>query len=330
MRADMAIFRTLSADDLRTILDAYGQADQYVSHAPIAAGTVNTNVRVTTARGPLFLRVNEGKARADVEREAEIVAHVAVRGVPTPAPLRTRQGEAFVAFGDAFVSLFPWIDGHVVKRPEITPAQAREAGEALAQLHAAGVDYGDHRPGRYEPDEIARRLQRIRAVAAQDPALVDAVALLAPELETLTRERDPSLPLGLIHGDLFMDNVLYADDGHLAALLDFEQASWGRLVYDVAVSVLAFGFGRDDFRADVTRAFLDGYTSRRAPTQEERAGFGAELRFAACRFTVTRITDVHLRRTEGAPAGKDFGRYLQRWRRVQEHLQRRDGLLTLT
>ena len=68
--------------------------------------------------------------------------------------------------------------------------------------------------------------------------------------------------MGLIHGDLFIDNVLYRGPT-LAALLDFEQASWGRPVYDLAVSVLAFGFGRDDFRPEITRAFIDGYVDTR-------------------------------------------------------------------
>src|SRR5262249_53760381 len=117
--------------------------------------------------------------------------------------------------------------------------------------------------------------------------------------------------------------------GALAALLDFEQASWGRLAYDVAVSLLAFGFGQDDFVPGVAGAFLAGYASVRAATPGERAAFGAELRFAARRFTATRITDVYLRRGGGAPGGKDFRRYLLRLRRVREHLARGAGLLAL-
>jgi homoserine kinase type II len=136
------------------------------------------------------------------------------------------------------------------------------------------------------------------------------------------------LPVGLIHGDLFIDNVLY-DDGRLVAVLDFEQASWGRLAYDLAVSLLAFGFGADDFRPDLTRAFIEGYCDNRPPSADERAGFLDELRFAACRFAVTRITDVYLRRDAGAPPGKDFRRYLQRLRAVDRHAATGSDLLRL-
>ena len=101
--------------------------------------------------------------------------------------------------------------------------------------------------------------------------------------------------------------------GALTALIDFEQASWGRLAYDLAVTTLAFGYGRDDFRPEIVRALIDAYARRAArPTDAERAAFGAELRFVACRFAVTRITDVHLKREAGAAPGKNYQRYLDR------------------
>lgn len=324
----MGTFRTLSASEVAALLEEFGIGG-YRAHRPIAAGTINTNVAVEAGDGRYFLRVNEGKARDDVAREAAIVFHVAARGVPTPAPLRARGGEPFAPFGDAWVSLFPWVEGRVLSRAELGPAHARAVGRALAVLHRAGADFGDSRPGRYEPEEIHRRFERIRQAAGEDPALGEAVAVLGPELQATRDERAPDLPCGVIHGDLFIDNVLYAPDGDLAALLDFEQASWGRLAYDVAVSLLAFGFGREDFVADNTRAFVEGYLSERTPSAAERAAFGPELRFACCRFAITRITDVHMRRGSGAPGGKDFRRYLQRLRCVREHLARADGLLAL-
>ena len=325
----MAQFRSLTASDVREILNSFGLApDAYRGHAPIAAGTVNTNVRVETSAGLRFLRINEGKTEDDVAREAAIVAFVAARGVPTPAPARTTAGAPFAIWRGQFVSLFPWSPGRTLTRGDMTPDHARQAGAALAKLHRAGETFPDHRPGRYEPDEIDRRLAHISAAAGADPTLASAVATLQPELASLARERRPDVPLGLIHGDLFIDNVLY-DGAVLSSLLDFEQASWGRLVYDVAVTLLAFAFGRDDFRPEVVRALLAGYVAERPPAAAEREAFGAELRFAACRFAVTRITDVYLKRTAGAAPGKDFGRYLLRLRRVREHLAAADGLLAL-
>ncbi len=328
----MAQFRTLEADDVREILGAFG-APAYRAHAPLAAGTINTNVRVETAAGPLFLRINEGKTADDVAREAEIVSHAAAHGVPTPAPLHTRAGAPFATWKGLFASVFPWVPGRTLSRADVTPAHAALVGRALGALHLASAGFTDRRPGRYEPDEIRRRAAHVAGLGR--PELVGAAAVLGLALDALEQERAVVLPRGLIHGDLFIDNVLYGEDGapgaasRLAALRDFEQASWGRVAYDLAVTTLAFGYGRDDFRADVTRALLDAYASVRAPTELERHAFGAELRFAACRFAVTRITDVHLKRDAGAPGGKDFRRYLARLGSVEVHLAKRDGLLEL-
>jgi homoserine kinase type II len=331
----MAQFRTLTSDDVRAVLAVFG-APAYRRHAPVAAGTINTNVRVETVGGALFLRINEGKTRQDVEHEAAIVSHAAAQGVPTPAPLRTPEGQPFVEWQGQLASLFPWVPGRTLSRAEVTPAHAALVGRALGALHVASVGFEDHGPGRYETDEIDRRLRGVAALAMGRPELAAAVAILAPELDSLERERVTGVPLGIIHGDLFIDNVLFDGGGsgdgaspRLAALIDFEQASWGRLAYDLAVTTLAFAYGRDDFHADVARALLEAYAAVRRPNERERLAFGAELRFAACRFAVTRITDVHLKRGAGAPGGKDFGRYLARLASVKGHLAARDGLLDL-
>jgi homoserine kinase type II len=329
MAASMGTFRSLSTDEVRSILAGFGlDGAGFRGHRAIAAGTINTNVAVDTDRGRFFLRVNEGKARDDVEREAAIVTHLASRGVPTPAPLSSAAGEPFFQWNGQYVSLFPWVDGRTLARTEVGVAHARAAGAALARLHLAGADFPDHRPGRYEPEEIRRRAVWIQSLDA-DPVLAQAATVLSPELDRLDVERAVALPVGLIHGDLFIDNVVFTEPAEVGALLDFEQASWGRLAYDLAVSVLAFGFGRDDFRPDVTRALLEGYAAVRPATAAERAGLGAELRFAACRFAVTRVTDVYLRRQAGAPAGKDFRRYLLRLRRVREQLAAGPALFDL-
>jgi homoserine kinase type II len=314
----MGTFRTLSAADVMELVQGFGLSG-YRSHRAISAGTINTNLAVELTGGNYFLRINEGKALPDVEREARVIEHLSARGVPTPPALRGSGGEPWLSWRGLYVSLFPWVPGEVLARDAMGEAEARQAGAALAGMHLVGADFPDRRPGRYEPDEIARRFATIEARSGRDPDLHAATAEIGPELARLASARAPRLPEGLIHGDLFIDNVLF-DGGRLVALLDFEQASWGRLAYDLAVSVLAFGFGTDDFRPEVTRAVNAGYAAVRTPTVEERLALPDELCFAACRFAVTRITDVHLRRADGAPPGKDYRRYLQRLRALKRQL----------
>jgi homoserine kinase type II len=325
----MAQFRSLSAGDVREILGEFSEG-AYRAHQPIAVGTVNTNLRVETDRRTLFVRINEGKSADDVDREANIVSYAYLHGVSTPVPLLSSDGGSspFITWRGVQVSLFPWVEGRTLKRGEVQPSHAAQVGRALAGLHLAMDGFGGDRGlSRYEPDEIDARLARVAALAR--PELAEAVAILKPELALLRAERAADLPVGIIHGDLFIDNVMFDDAGALAALIDFEQASWGRLAYDLAVTTLAFGFGRDDFRPEIVRALIDAYAAVRPVRDAERAAFGAELRFVACRFAVTRITDVHLKRDAGAAPGKNFQRYLDRLASVKKHLAANDGLFTV-
>src|SRR5207248_2286607 len=146
------------------------------------------------------LRVNEGKSPDDVGREAAIVAHVAARGVPTPVPHPTPAGPPFVLWRDQIVSLFPWVPGRTLERDELTAEHGAQAGAALARLHLAGADFADRRPGRYEPEEIDRRLAHVAGLGRLD--LMPAQAILTTELASLAGERAGELPMGVIHGDL--------------------------------------------------------------------------------------------------------------------------------
>ena len=123
-----------------------------------------------------------------------------------------------------------------------------------------------------------------------------------------------SVTTGIIHGDLFRDNVLW-QDGRLVAILDFEQASGGSLAYDLAVCINDWCWSSGQPRIELARALIDGYSRVRLLTDGDRAALPYEIRAAATRFTITRITDVYLARVPNPD--KDFRAFLARveaWR----------------
>jgi homoserine kinase type II len=277
----------------------------------LTAGTINTNARVETTDGRVwFLRINEGKTDEEVALEVRLCQHLAARGVPTPLPLapplrHVRSGK--------LVTIFPWLDGAHVGADAVTELHTRAVGQALARLHLAGRDFPERRRGIYTMEHIAARVQGLAGTA--DPQLASVLPDLRPELDWLARVRPPNLPDGVIHQDLFRDNVLFLADGRLA-LLDFEQAVWGRFAYDLAVCLCAWTFRAGVFDPGLANALVDAYDVVRPLSAVERAALVVEARAAALRFTVTRITDVYLC-PGGAPGGKDFRSYLARLRVLQ-------------
>jgi homoserine kinase type II len=297
---------SLSAADVSAVAAAFALGEVVACDA-LATGTINSNFRLVTGRGPLFLRVNEGKTLAEVAYEADLVDHLAARGVPTPRPVAAASGRPFADVGGKLVTLFPWIEGHHTEAP--SPDETRAVGAALARVHLAGEDFPRRRESRYAPALI---LERARALAARGHLPVDVAAVLGEVIPALG-DLPPSRR-GVIHGDLFPDNVLFASSG--ALLLDFEQASDGTLVYDLAVALLSWCWD-GDLRADLASAMRAGYE---ALVPLDDGALFAACRFAALRFTVTRISDVELR--PGASPElkrlKDYRDFYRRWRRLEE------------
>ena len=129
--------------------------------------------------------------------------------------------------------------------------------------------------------------------------------LAAADAARAVRERATR---GIIHGDLFRDNVLW-DSGRVVAILDFEQASGGSLAYDLAVCINDWCW-TGQVRHDLIAALLAGYQRVRTLTADDRAALPVEVRAAAARFTITRITDVYLARVDNPD--KDFRAFLAR------------------
>jgi len=304
-------FTALGDAELADLAAAFGLG-AVQSARTIAAGTINSNFDLVTERGRYFARVNEGKAEADVAWEARLVAALAERGVPTPPPLVARDGRPYAPLVGKWVSVFPWRDGHHLAPDEVTPARAETFGATLAQLHLAGLELPAdwRRRSIYDHDHLVGRYERIAAHA--DPTLSHAVSILGEELAAAheaaaIRARATH---GMIHGDLFRDNVLWSNE-QISAILDFEQASGGSLAYDLAVCI------NDWCWPDITlaAALLAGYQRVRPLPEADMEALPVELRASAARFTITRITDVYLARVDNPD--KDFRAFLARceaWR----------------
>lgn len=282
----------------------------------IVGGCVNSNFAISTPEGRFFLRVNEGKGEEDVRYESELVEALSAAGVPTPAPLPARDGRPFTRYAGRYMSVFPWIDGAHRDLDQVSAADAASVGRALALLHSAGLPLAARfrRASRYRFEEIVARFATFDS--REDAALAPAIRAIAEEISWLEARSDvrERATHGVIHGDLFADNVFFR--GHeLVALIDFEQASSGSLAYDLAVCVDAWCF-REDFVPELVGALVSGYREVRPLPAADRDALYIEARAAAMRFTVTRVTDAYLR-SAGIP-GKDFRRFLQRLERLRK------------
>jgi homoserine kinase type II len=311
----MAVLTSIDAGDARVLAAEYGLGELGAFEG-IPAGSVNSNFSLIAGGRRVFLRLYEEQGFAGAERETAMLERIAAAGVPTPPPLRRVDGGLVSRVRGKPAALFPWRSGDMRCQASVSAGDTRSVGEALARFHVAARDEVAQ-PGRFGFVDLQRRVDAIAAASAP------SFAALAPELRVRLEEaqgaRDASLPAGLMHGDLFRDNVLWETDGRLSALLDFESACAGTLAYDLMVCVLAWCVG-DDFDPRLATAMREGYESVRPLSAAERRGLCAEACFGALRFTVTRITDYALRTDAAGP------RVVKDWRRFARRFERLRGL----
>ncbi len=303
----MATLTPLLLDDARRLGAAYGL--DVASVRGIPAGSVNSNYALAlTSGGHAFLRVYEEQQAASAAGEARLLAHLAAEGVktPCPRPLAADAGSFIAEHAGKPVAVFPWIEGDSLCQKLVTSDAARQLGVALGEMHRAGDSFTDAPASRFGAPQLAARLRGLEAMEL-DADLTAVVARLGSDLARLTDR--PITPEGLIHGDLFRDNVLW-QGGEITALLDFESASIGSRPFDLMVTILAWCFG-DALDPELARALVDGYTRARPLPEAEAEALHAEGSFAALRFSITRLTDFELR-PRGQGVFKDYRRFLAR------------------
>jgi homoserine kinase type II len=306
----VAILTKPAEGELEAFADAF-DASLRPLHASegIEAGTVNTSYSLLL--GPTktryFLRIYEEQETSGAEAEAALLLHLAEAGVATPCPVRARDGALVRTIARKPGVLFPWVDGDMLCQRAVRPEDARAVGAALARVHLAGPAPGSSLgPGRFGPPDLVLRCDRV-ARSNDSAAKVLASSLRAAVESVAARRRE--LPSGLVHGDLFRDNVLW-NEGRIAALLDFESAHHGPFAYDVAVTVLSWAYG-DRLVPEIARAIVDGYRTVRELEEREREALFDETVLATLRFTITRITDEAIR------VGKKWQRFVERREAVE-------------
>lgn len=330
----MAILTTPTAAELASFVAAY-PLGSLENIRGIEGGTVNTSyaleLELEGRRRRWFLRIYEEQDAAGAGREAAVLAHLAAHGVPTPAPVAARDGATTRILAGKPAAIFPWVDGQMRCQRAVTTAAAAAVGAALARIHVAG-----HAPaapldaGRFDPVHLVKRCERV--ASSSDPEARALAGSLRDAASRIAASRRHDVPRGLIHGDLFRDNVLWREDASatgtgtgtcssIAALLDFESAHDGPFAYDLAVTILSWSYG-SKLDTDLAGAIVQGYRSVRELEAGDREVLYDEAIFAALRFTITRITDDAIR------VGKRWQRFVER-REELERLGRRGFLEAL-
>jgi homoserine kinase type II len=284
----MAVYTDVAADELAEFLRTYG-IGELLSYKGIAEGVENSNFLLHTTSGYFILTLYEKRvARNELPFFLGLMTHLASRGIICPEPLTNKNGEALSTLAGRPAVIINFLEGIWPRKPNA--AHCAGVGQALAKMHLAGRDFAMSRAN-------ALSVSGWRPLFDQAAARADEVqhglrAFIAAELDHLEGNVWPTnLPQGVIHADLFPDNVFFLGE-QVSGLIDFTFACNDMLAYDVAICLNAWCFESDcSFNVTKARAFLGAYGRERALSYAEQDALPLLARGAALRFLLTRLVD---------------------------------------
>ncbi|HLK24569.1 MAG TPA: homoserine kinase [Caulobacteraceae bacterium] len=283
----MAVYTDITDTELAEFLAGYDIGEALVFKG-IAEGVENSNFLLETTAGRFFLTVYERRVKADdLPFFLGLMLWLAEHGFPSARPIADRGGELLGRLRGKPAAITEFVQGLSVRRPDA--GLCREAGAGMAWLHQAGQGYGGHRVNDLGMPAWRSFAERLTEEAeALKPGLARTVA---EDLDAIERAWPSTLPAGVIHADLFPDNVFFRN-GRFAAAIDFYFACNDLLAYDLGVGLNAWCFEPDGaFNVTSARAMVAGYEQRRPLSREEREALPVLAWGAAMRFFLTRLAD---------------------------------------
>ena len=281
----MSVFTTVSADELTEWLKAY-PLGTLLELKGIASGITNTNYFVTTTSGRYVLTLFEEHTAEELPYFLDLMTHLAERGVPCPHPVKRNDGVQLDELNGKPAALVSCLAGRDIETPN--EIHCAEVGRVLANMHIAGESFsGKSHDTR---DSVWRQTTADKVFGLLN---ADDQTMLSQVMQRQASLNLDALPQGVIHADLFRDNVLF-DGEKIGGLIDFYYACRGAFLYDLAIAVNDWCVSADgSLDKPRVRAMLKAYHAVRALTAEESAVWTDMLPIAALRFWLSRLKDKH-------------------------------------
>jgi homoserine kinase type II len=283
----VAVYTEVADEELSAFIATY-DIGTVLSFKGIAEGVENTNYFLHTSAGSYIVTLYEKRVRAaDLPFFLGLMEHLAARGLTCPQPVRNRQGEALGHLAGRPAAIINFLEGLSIRRPSARHCQA--VGEALAHLHLAGRDFPMQRPNALSLSGWPPLFEAAEGEADRvAPGLAERTRR---ELQEVVALWPTGLPGGVIHADLFTDNVFFIGDA-VSGLIDFYFACTDAFAYDLAICLNAWCFEPDSsFNVTKGRAMTAGYQTVRKLKAAEVAALPVLCRGSALRFMLTRLVD---------------------------------------
>jgi homoserine kinase type II len=309
----MAVYTRIDRNEVDNFLREYDIGTR-THFSGITAGVENTNYRLTTTKGLYILTLYEKRVNTDdLPFFTDLMTHMATSDITCPKPVADKGGEVLKKLNGRQAALFTFLDG----KSTPTPSQNRcyAAGKILAKMHRAGENFNHHRNNTLGHAAWKPLLEKSRH-GTIDRKFARPIQEAETWLDSILSAWPENLPRGIIHADLFPDNMMFIGN-EVTAVIDFYFACHDILAYDLAIMINAWCFDRyDRFNINKSRQLIAGYQSIRRLNREEKDAIPTLCKGAAMRFFLTRLYDWRNTSTDAQVRRHDPMEY---WTRLEFH-----------
>ena len=302
----MAVYSPIIESELLSLLEQYN-IGSLVKFEGILEGIENTNYEITTSQNKYILTIFEKRVESkDIPFFINLKKHLASKKFLCPKPVSDIQGKNINTLKNKSCVFVSFLNGKKVTNVKDTHCQ--QVGEVLASLHLQTKDFNGKRLNSMSCIQWQNIFLKCKNHANQD--FIHMLPVIEEELSYLKNHWPNDLPNGIIHADVFQDNVFFQKN-IFSGLIDFYFSCNDFLAYDIALTINAWCFNNQNiFNKNRYQALIKGYESRRKLTTEEQKYFSILLRGASIRILITRLHDQLFRADDALVNPKDPNEYL--------------------
>tara|TARA_E500000331_G_C17164036_1_gene672982 strand:+ start:146 stop:1114 length:969 start_codon:yes stop_codon:yes gene_type:complete len=307
----MAVYTKFNQNNLEEILSYYslGKLDRFKG---IEEGIENTNYFLSVNKKKFILTIYEKRVKSeDLPFFSELMTSLNKASFKCPIPIINNQNEALTNYNGKKLMIVSFLEGKA--KQNLSPFNCRSIGKEVAKMHNITKNFKLKRKNDLSVKSWRNLFNSIKDKCSSIHK--DLPKLIEENLNDVEKNWPKNLPQGIIHADLFHDNIFFIED-KFSGIIDFYFSCEEFYAFEIAIcfNALCFDGQKNNLSFNVTKAknFIDGYTSVRKLTDSEMHSIKVLSQGAALRFLLTRVFDA-LNTVEGAIVKiKDPMEYLKR------------------
>jgi len=307
----MAIYTKLNQDKIKEILSNYNLG-KLESYKGIEQGIENTNYFLSVNKKKFILTIYEKRVKSeDLPFFSDLMSSLNKSKFKCPAPISNNKNETITDFNGKKLMIVSFLEGKA--KENLSPTNCKAIGSEVAKMHELTKNFNFSRQNDLSVNSWRKLFESVKDNCTKIHK--DLPKLIKENLDDVEKNWPNNLPKGIIHADLFHDNIFFIQD-KFSGVIDFYFSCKDFFAFEIAIcfNALCFDGIKSNLSFNVTKAknFIDGYTSVRRLTDEELNSIKVLSQGAALRFLLTRVFDT-LNRVEGAIVNiKDPMEYLKR------------------